>query len=261
MRTFPQRPIGATCRLVALVSTMLLVGAACSGGGDTDPFGGDTATGAVTEQASEPAGQSGDPDDETAAPNGDSPALEQSPVSPASTGSGSLADQITELPPAPTGLPVLPPPDRRPTGLTIDSLGVNVATVIGVGVEDNGDMEIPPADEVGWYQYGPSPGASGSSVLAAHIAFDGQDGVFVELDDIELGSLIEVSYDDGTTAAFEAVSKQQYDKAELPQEEVWGRDGDPRLVLITCGGDFNRRVRSYEDNIVVYANPVDLDQS
>lgn len=246
MPAFPQSSIGTAHRLVALLIAVLLVGAAC--GADQEAPSGAESAAPRTEQE-QPAGQS--PVEEPAATDSQ----------PGSTGDRSpLADRIKQLPPAPTGLPTPPPPARKPVGLTIESLGVDVATVIGVGVEDNGDMEIPPADEVGWYRYGPTPGAAGASVLAAHIAYNGANGVFVNLDDLELGSLITVTYDDDTTADFEAVTKEQYDKSELPTDEVWGRDGDPRLVLITCGGDFNRRVSSYEDNIVVYANPV-LDQS
>jgi hypothetical protein len=182
----------------------------------------------------------------------------------AATASGSLGDDngselaalISELPAAPIGEPVPEAAAARPTLLTIESLGVRTAAVIGVGIEPNGDMEVPPADEVGWYQYGPSPGQEGSSVLAAHIAYDGRDGVFVNLDDLELGAIIEVLYDDGTARRFEATDKQQYDKNELPRESVFGRTGEPQLVLITCGGDFNRNLRSYEDNVVVYARPI-----
>jgi sortase (surface protein transpeptidase) len=94
-------------------------------------------------------------------------------------------------------------------------------------------------------------------VLAAHIAFDGQDGVFVNLDKLELGSLIQVQYDDGSVVEFVATAKEQYDKNELPKESIFDRSGEPQLVLITCGGDFNSEVRSYEDNVVVYADPVD----
>lgn len=173
------------------------------------------------------------------------------------TGSASpLADLITELPPASTGLPQLEPEGPQPIGLTIESLGINVATVIDVGVEDNGDMEVPPADEVGWYRYGPAPGQEGSSVLAAHIAYDGVDGVFVNLDDLALGSIIAVEYDDGSIAEFEAVATEQYNKQQLPKDSIFARTGEPQLVLITCGGEFNRQVRSYDDNIVVYANPL-----
>ncbi len=176
---------------------------------------------------------------------------------PADSGASSeLAALITELPSAPVGAPEPEARQARPTGLTIESLGVETAAVIGVGIEPNGDMEVPPADQVGWYQYGPTPGQEGSSVLAAHIAYDGRNGVFVSLDQIEIGSTIEVGYDDGTTRRFEATEIQQYDKNELPTDSVWGRTGEPQLVLITCGGDFNRNLRSYEDNVVVYARPL-----
>ncbi|MGH1493039.1 MAG: class F sortase [Acidimicrobiales bacterium] len=183
--------------------------------------------------------------------NSDGPELEAP-----SDNVSALAALITELPSAPIGAPAPVPQTARPTGLTIESLGVETAPVTGVGIEANGDMEIPEADEVGWYRYGPTPGQQGSSVLAAHIAFDGRNGVFVELDDIEIGATIEVSYEDGTTRRFTATDKQQYAKDELPRESVFGRSGESQLVLITCGGDFNRAVRSYEDNVVVYATPV-----
>ncbi len=244
MRVFPHQTIGAVHRLAALLFAVLLVGASC---GQSAESSGDGSSAAPADPAA-PVAEEGPVD------ASDDSVDQQDSINPDSP----LADLVTELPPAPTGLPAPESPPRRPVGLTIDALGVDVATVIDVGVEDNGDMEIPPADEVGWYRYGPTPGAAqGASVLAAHIAFDGENGVFVNLDELALGSIIEVSFDDGSTAQFEAVDKQQYDKSELPRDRVWGRDGDPRLVLITCGGDFNRQISSYDDNVVVYAIPLD----
>ncbi len=238
----PRRRLAA-----ALFLPLLLVGASCS-----------TATDLADEPAPAPAVTGDDsiesPTDGTEATSPD--AERTGSVADQPRPASALADLITQLPPAPTGLPEPQPDQPRPLGLTIDALGIDIATVIGVGVEPNGDMEIPPADEVGWYRYGPSPGQQGSAVLAAHIAFDGTDGVFVDLKDLELGSLISVSYDDGSTTDFVAVSKEQYDKTQLPRDTIFGRSGDPQLVLITCGGEFNRQVRSYDDNVVIYANPV-----
>ena len=37
---------------------------------------------------------------------------------------------------------------------------------------------------------------------------------------------------------------------------VFSKEGEPTLVLITCGGSFNRGLNSYDDNVVVYADPV-----
>ncbi len=232
---------------------LLLVGAACSSPSSAGE-------GASAEQISS-AADDGEATVDANTPTDQSDAGTDQPSDAAAVGSSdgdgsSLADLVTELPPAPTGLPQAEPEGPQPIGLTIESLGINVATVIGVGVEENGDMEVPPADEVGWYRYGPAPGQEGSSVLAAHIAYDGVDGVFVNLDDLALGSLLTVEYDDGSTVEFEAVATEQYNKQELPKDPIFARTGEPQLVLITCGGEFNRQVRSYDDNIVVYADPV-----
>ena len=47
---------------------------------------------------------------------------------------------------------------------------------------------------------------------------------------------------------------RHYAKPALPAE-VFADAGRPRLVLISCGGAFDRKLRSYTDNIVVYATP------
>ena len=143
-----------------------------------------------------------------------------------------------------------------PTSISIEGIGVVEAPVIDVGVEENGDMEIPGADSVGWYRFNSTPGEHGSAVLAAHIAYNGSPGVFRFLADVEIGVRVVVAFDDGTTTEFEVIELAQYDKQELPDDRVFAKDGDPTLTLITCGGDFNRSLRSYEDNIVAYAIPV-----
>jgi hypothetical protein len=143
-----------------------------------------------------------------------------------------------------------------PISISIEGIGVAEAPVIDVGVEENGDMEIPGADSVGWYRFNATPGEPGSSVLAAHIAYNGIPGVFRYLASAEIGDRVVVTFDDGRRAEFEIIELAQYDKQELPDDRVFAKDGEPVLTLITCGGDFNRSLRSYEDNIVAYAIPV-----
>lgn len=142
----------------------------------------------------------------------------------------------------------------NPVGLRIGSIDVD-SPVVPVGVLDNGEMEIPGAAEVGWYRYGPSPGESGSAVLAAHIAYNGRNGVFRKLDRMQVGDTFEVVYDDGSVSPFVVTEVAHYGKAALPFDRVFAKDGDAELVLITCGGTFNESLRSYEDNFVVYATP------
>jgi len=49
------------------------------------------------------------------------------------------------------------------------------------------------------------------------------------------------------------ISTAWYPKAKFPSELVYGPTPDRQLRLITCGGVFDRSLRSYKDNLVVYA--------
>ena len=55
---------------------------------------------------------------------------------------------------------------------------------------------------------------------------------------------------------YRVVGKQTIVKQRLPVEELFARDGAPRLVIITCGGPFIPELSSYRDNLVVVAVPV-----
>jgi LPXTG-site transpeptidase (sortase) family protein len=144
-----------------------------------------------------------------------------------------------------------------PVSISINEINVDNAPVVDVGVEENGDMELPGAEAVGWYRYNATPGEAGSSVLSAHISYNGTNGVFRYLSDVEPGDVVTIGYDDGSTGTFEVFEVAQYDKQELPLDRIFDKDGDPVLTLITCGGDFNSSLRSYEDNFVAYAVPID----
>jgi sortase (surface protein transpeptidase) len=143
-----------------------------------------------------------------------------------------------------------------PVALTIPVLGIESAPIVDVGVAEDGELEIPGADAVGWYRFGPRPGEAGSAVLAAHIAFNRTPGVFRYLVDTSVGDRFSVEFEDGSSQTYEIVEEAQYDKQELPFDRVFAKDGLPVVTLITCGGEFNRSLRSYEDNIVAYAVPV-----
>jgi hypothetical protein len=52
------------------------------------------------------------------------------------------------------------------------------------------------------------------------------------------------------------VTRQLVAKGQVPLAELFTRTGPARLVLLTCGGPFDERARSYRDNLVVVAEPV-----
>lgn len=152
----------------------------------------------------------------------------------------------------------LGPDDDRPVpvGLSIEKLDID-APVGAYGVDDGGRMDIPDnITEVGWYKFGPSPGEEGSAVLAAHVDLAGLGrGLFYDLDDLESGDLVSVTYSDGSAAEFEVSARSVYLKTELPLDTIFSRSGQPTLTLVTCGGEFSRSANSYDSNVVAYAVP------
>jgi len=146
------------------------------------------------------------------------------------------------------------PPARPVTAVHLPAIGTD-APVVPVGVQSGtDDIEIPDIDHVGWYELGPSPGQQGSAVLVGHVDGDGRPGVFFDLGKLVPGDVVTVDFADGGRADFRVVGRQQVAKAALPAD-LFSREGDPRLTLITCGGAFDSSTGHYVDNVVVVAVP------
>jgi sortase (surface protein transpeptidase) len=147
-------------------------------------------------------------------------------------------------------------PRPRPVGIEIEAIELGDYPIRPVGLEPDGQLEVPDETEIGWYQYGATAGRPGSTVLAAHVSWKGSVGPFGALGNLEPGSQISVALDDGTVREYEVFERAIYGKLELPTDRIWSNTGPETLVLITCGGDFNPEIRRYRQNIVVYAAPV-----
>lgn len=261
------RPVRPLRQLFFATLVIAMTVAACGGSqADMEPAADNPSPSAISEAGSAssslatpmlPDAEATEDHDDTASPKVATPVPLIGPsdaAADATMPAQSASQRTTPLPPAPIGFPATTVEVTAPLRLTIDALGVD-ASITTSGVDPDGNFEVPPAELVGWYEFGPAPGEQGSTVLAAHIAFDGVDGVFRNLDQLEVGSVVSVIDASGTQRAYRTVSRERYDKEALP-EDVFRRDGDEQLVLITCGGDFNPSLRSYDDNVVVVAVPV-----
>ena len=145
-----------------------------------------------------------------------------------------------------------------PVTLKVNSIEVE-APITPTGVDHRtGQMAVPSnIRDVAWYEYGSRPGEDGSAVLAAHVDLASQGpGVFFNLRDIDRGDLIDVEFSDGSVRHFRVEARTIYEKAELPLDTIFAKDGSPVLTLITCGGRFSESSGSYDSNVVVYAIPV-----
>jgi hypothetical protein len=145
-----------------------------------------------------------------------------------------------------------------PVRLVVPREGID-APVDPVGVTRDGLMQLPgDVHRVGWYRFGPAPGQpEGSTVLAGHVdAWDQGLGSLGRLRGVVPGDRVEVADAAGRTTRWQVVTRQLVAKGKVPLAELFTRTGPARLVLLTCGGPFDERARSYRDNLVVVAEPV-----
>ncbi len=145
-----------------------------------------------------------------------------------------------------------------PTRVEVGSVGIDVA-VVPVGIQADGYMELPPDVAIaGWYKFGSDPGSpAGTTVISAHVdSLEYGLGPFSQLKALGVGAAISVTSADGSRQDYSVESVQSVLKSQLPLAEIFDRAGAPRLVLITCGGQFDSEQLNYSDNIVVVAVPV-----
>jgi LPXTG-site transpeptidase (sortase) family protein len=117
-----------------------------------------------------------------------------------------------------------------------------------------GGALVPPGGygEAGWYAAGTAPGDIGPAVIAGHVDSKSGAAIFYRLRELTVGDRIEVVRG-GKVVRFTVTRTAWYPKTRFPTEEVYGPTPDRQLRLITCGGVFDHRLRSYTDNLVVYA--------
>jgi hypothetical protein len=145
-----------------------------------------------------------------------------------------------------------------PASLAIPRLRVRVATAPAGLAGDGRSLQLrPSARAVDWWAYGGSPGASsGTVLLAGHVSWDGRVGVLAGLRRLRLGDPITVRRQDGRLVHYVVTGRRQVPKTSLADLGLFARTGAPRLVLVTCGGAFDPRRHSYDDNVVVQARPL-----
>ncbi|WP_340686750.1 class F sortase [Amycolatopsis coloradensis] len=130
------------------------------------------------------------------------------------------------------------------------------STLVPLGLNQDNTLQVPPVSrpmQAGWYAEGASPGEIGPAVIVGHVDGNRQPGIFYRLKELQAGDHVVVSRADGRVLTFVVTRVMQVDKDEFPTDAVYGDTSDPQLRLITCGGGFDRTVRSYRDNIIAFA--------
>ncbi|MFD4573960.1 class F sortase [Streptomyces sp. NPDC058417] len=157
-------------------------------------------------------------------------------------------------------------PDARPVGprlprsapvrLLIPKIDVD-APFTDLAIGKNGQLEAPPAHDtnlVGWHAKGASPGESGTAVVAGHVDTATSAAVFARLSELEKGDTFQIRRADGRKATFVVDDAENFAKDDFPSDRVYGDTPRAEVRLITCAGDYDRAVKDYTENLVVFAH-------
>lgn len=148
-------------------------------------------------------------------------------------------------------------PSSAGTTLSLPSLGIS-APVEKVTVKQ-GALQVPEnPSHVGWWSGSALPGsASGTVVIDGHVdsASYGRGALF-GLSELHSGDRVTIHAPGSTPVGYRVVARQVYVKSQGLPADLWASGGASRLVLISCGGPFDKTTLSYQDNVVVFAVPV-----
>ncbi|MFI9771182.1 class F sortase [Streptomyces sp. NPDC052415] len=178
---------------------------------------------------------------------------------PSPSSSTSSSQAVASSPPA--GLPAQQSagkhlPRAKPVRLLIPKIAVD-APFTDLAIGSSGQLDPPPADDVnlvGWFAKGAAPGERGTSVVAGHVDTATSPAVFARLGELEKGDTFQVERADGRTASFVVDSAETFSKDDFPDDRVYADTPQAQIRLITCAGDYDRAVKDYTDNLVVFAH-------
>lgn len=159
---------------------------------------------------------------------------------------------------APTGVPYAT--GTQPVEVVIPSLDIE-GSIQPVGMTDAVTMQVPSDIQVvGWFDRSVTPISEiGNTVLVGHRdGAEDPNGIFRRLADVRSGDVIEVVDMAGRSIEYEVDSVELLGRAAFADSalSIFETDGVHQLVLVTCGGDYDRARGGYQANVVVYATRI-----
>ena len=143
--------------------------------------------------------------------------------------------------PAPTPTPE-PTPYVKPIPIRLyfDAYGV-VSDVYPVGVQNGNIGTVNSADDSAWFEPYAAPGEPGNAIISGHNSWRKKKGTFATLKEMALGDIVVVEFNvpEHFFRFFEITAIDNYNVDVFPQEII-EKDGESRLTLITCLGDYDR---------------------
>ena len=170
-----------------------------------------------------------------------------------STGFATAAE--SRSPVVPTRVPYA---DRlTPMRLRIPAIDV-VGDIQPVGMTDDVTMQVPgDISVIGWFDRSVTPSSEvGNTVLVGHRdGVSDPNGVFRRLGELGTGDEVRVRDLSGRVLKYEVSSVRLLDREEFADEAegIFAIHGPHRLILVTCGGNYDAGQGGYQANYVVVA--------
>lgn len=141
-----------------------------------------------------------------------------------------------------------------PKTVSIPKIGL-IANIVALGLNDQKDMDVPDNFvDVGWYDLGYKPGQLGSAVLDGHYDdFHGQPAVFYYLDTLTKGDKIIVTDQTGKQLTYIVTDNEVYPVDGLPLQQIFASNDAARLNIITCHGQYENTIQTYNQRTVIYS--------
>lgn len=144
-----------------------------------------------------------------------------------------------------------------PRLIEIPKIGVK-GCIQRVGIDQNNAVAVPGNVHVaGWYINSPAPGDKGVSLIDGHVQGRYSSAIFGDLDKLEAGDIVNITKGDDSKSNFEVVDVESYSVDQATQNLFESVEGvDNQLTLITCGGSYDSKSRTYDERVIVRAKLV-----
>jgi LPXTG-site transpeptidase (sortase) family protein len=150
----------------------------------------------------------------------------------------------------------------QPSEIRIPELGIR-AQIQPVGMLDEETMQVPrDISVVGWFDASAFPASEvGHAVLVGHRdGVDDPNGVFRRISELSKGDTVSVVDLGSRRSVYRIKRTRVLSRTQFAQQSasIFAEDGVHRLILLTCGGAYDRERGGYQSTVVVTAEPMTL---
>lgn len=144
-----------------------------------------------------------------------------------------------------------------PKHISIPTIGME-SLIQRVGVDQRKQIAVPTNIHlVGWFTDSARPGAPGLSIIDGHVSGRAQDGIFKNLNKLNVNDTFTVTQGDGKQLQYKVIGKVSVPTADATNE-IFSQNPavKSQLNLVTCTGTYDDAQRGYTDRLIIQAELV-----